>query len=64
MARKTRRTGLNGKTLTRDTAVFNIRLHRDILAHLRVQASKEQRSVTNLVQVIISEGLQRRGANA
>ena len=55
-----KRTSPNGKSHTK---VFNIRLEVGALAKLRTMAEQEHRTVTNLVQVLVAEGITRREAN-
>ena len=54
-----KRASVNGKKPTR---VFNIRLETDALSKLRMMAEQEHRTVTNLVQVLVAEGITRREA--
>lgn len=39
------------------TESFNVRLERQIIAELRVRAKAEHRTMTNLVQLFVSQGL-------
>lgn len=54
-----KRPSQNGK---KETRVFNIRLETDALSKLRWMAEQEHRTVTNLVQVLVAEGITRREA--
>jgi len=60
MANKSKRLGLNGRPHTHNTQVFNVRLDRTLIAKLRVQAEREKRTATNLLQILVGEGLERR----
>lgn len=55
-----KRTSPNGK---RTTKVFNVRLDEYVLDQLRVQAEEERRTVTNLIQIIVADGIERRVSN-
>lgn len=47
----------NGK---KRTTVFNVRLEVEMLDELRDLAERERRTVTNLVQLMVAEGILRR----
>lgn len=51
-AKKSKSTSGNHKTV-----VFNVRLARDVIAKLKVRAQAEHRTMTNLVQLLIDQGL-------
>ena len=42
------------------TVVFNIRLEVDVLEQIRVLAQRERRTMTNMVQVLITEAIEHR----
>jgi hypothetical protein len=56
-----KRTSQNGRPP--QTKVFNVRLESLALEKLRVIAEQEHRTVTNLIQVLVAEGITQREAN-